>query len=211
MRSAHGFSISTGNIKMGAVPSFSVEAGVTCPPDVPCRARCYAERMKNYRRAATDSYAENTQLLVAGRYDDLVEDVANFVRFSGTTLFRWNVSGDLFSVEYLHAIARVAVECPSTRFWVFTKQFGILEKYISLAEIPGCPYTIPANLNIVLSVWGTFRPPESLLKRFGTCHVQDKGGLFTIPGDAFVCRGDCFTCRRCAHVKAGESVVIHEH
>jgi hypothetical protein len=59
-------SISTDNIKMGAVPSVSLLPFITCPGRCKntCGAECYAAKIANMRGTVLKSYARNTALLM---------------------------------------------------------------------------------------------------------------------------------------------------
>ena len=54
--------ISKGNSKMGAIPSVSLPAGITCNPDAPCYKACYARRLAARRRQAGESYERNLRV-----------------------------------------------------------------------------------------------------------------------------------------------------
>jgi hypothetical protein len=44
-------------------------------------------------------------------------------------VFRWHDSGDLRSVEHLEAIVWIAEELPTIRFWLPTKEYGIVRSW----------------------------------------------------------------------------------
>lgn len=204
--SANGFHFSDGNSKMQKVSSYSVMPILTCAKDIPCGPDCYACKIMRIRPNVKKCYQENTDLLMKeGKYAELIEDTIAYINANKIRLFRWNVAGDFFSTRYLNAIIEIAKQCPTVTFWAFTKQFKILSDTLKKHE------SLPSNLNIILSAWGTFMPPKDLMKKFGVCYVHDKAGLFKIPEDAFLCQGNCEHCLTCAHLGAGESVVIHQH
>lgn len=203
--SKNGFHYSEGNSKMNKVYSFSVMPLVTCAKKLPCASKCYANKIVKLRPNVRKCYTDNTHLLMEEKeYGLLVEDTVEYIKKNSAKLFRWNVAGDLFSVDYLKAMVTIADLCPDTTFWAFTKQFKVLKD--ALKEVK-----VPKNMTIILSAWGNFMPPKDLMKQFGVCYVQDKDGLFTVPPNAYVCGGDCEHCQVCAHLTADKCVVIHEH
>lgn len=58
--------------------------------------------------------------------------------------FRFHDSGDIVSVGHLRAIAWIARRCPNTRFWLPTREIGIVSEYLRT-------YSTPPNLTIRLS------------------------------------------------------------
>lgn len=55
--------ISSGNAKMGSIPSVSLPAGVTCRVDCDCQKKCYAKRLERLRKTVRDAYKQNYELL----------------------------------------------------------------------------------------------------------------------------------------------------
>jgi hypothetical protein len=55
-------------------------------------------------------------------YKNLVKDVCAYVTLYRPKMFRWNVSGDIFSGQYLKAMYTITEQCPDCQFYVFTKQ-----------------------------------------------------------------------------------------
>jgi hypothetical protein len=69
----------------------------------------------------------------------------------------------------------------------------------------------PDNLTIILSVWGDYKPKDELRAKYPLAYFLDKKETFEIPADAHVCTGGCDKCKKCLGLKAGQSVVFHEH
>lgn len=207
MRSYSGFSFSVGNDKMNAVPSFSVLPHATCDLSAPCAKRgCYAwkisQRYENVRKAWTD----NTRLLRdEGRYGDLIQDTVAFVRFTRARKFRFNVAGDLFSVDYGIAMCEIASACPDVSFWTYTKRWDVLRAVEDATEIP-------ANMRFILSAWNEFQPPADLARRFPVAYMDDGRHKDMLPKSRkTVCKGDCENCPVCASLQAGMSVIFRRH
>ena len=56
-------SISTGNRKMGEIPSVSLPACTTCNPDAPCFKDCYAVKIARIYKTADAAYKRNLEIL----------------------------------------------------------------------------------------------------------------------------------------------------
>lgn len=207
-RTEHGFIISPYNKKLGYIPSLSVPKGLTCPKDVPCRTKCYVERMNKYTGGATNkTYMVNYDKMVAeSGWVTLIKDVTEYIQEHEPRYFRWNVSGDIFSYWYMWAICEIAKRCNGTNFLVFTKQYQVVDKYISIRQVE----SIPSNLSIYLSEWGNYKPSERLKQKFNVAYFQDKAGNIKIDDkSAIECPGTCEKCKRC--FKNQGNVVFVEH
>ncbi len=197
-----GFILSMGNRKMGKVMSFSLPPIKTCNPNAPCKHDCYAVRIEKIRPSVRDSWQNNLDLINEHWGTDFVNDISAAIRKKKPELFRWHVAGDIIDTWYLDNMCIIAEQNKDVRFWAFTKQFDILERYTG---------TIPDNLTIILSVWPPLIPSDKLKKEFGCCYFQDKDETYDVPDDAFVCEGDCEMCCRCVELDPEESVVIYKH
>jgi len=104
--------------------------------------------------------------------------------------FRWFDSGDLYSVELLQKIADIAIQCPSVKFWLPTKEYKIVSDWIKAGN------KIPFNLNIRLSAYMLEESgPTTLASRLGCTisEVQKEG--FTCPSSRQ--ENKCLDCRAC--------------
>lgn len=52
----------------------------------------------------------------------------------GMHYFRWHDSGDIQSVEHLRAINAIAFYCPTVRFWLPTREKGMVAEFLSKGE-----------------------------------------------------------------------------
>ena len=71
--------------------------------------------------------------------------------------FRWFDSGDIQSIQNLKDIVRIAIALPDVRFWLPTKEYGIVSEYYELYG----PF--PQNLTVRLSAYMVDKAgPDSL-------------------------------------------------
>ena len=195
-------SISNGNTKMGAIPSVSLPACITCNPAAPCFKKCYAVRMARRYKTVTAAYARNLEILNSdpSAYWVQVKAAASMTRF-----FRFHVSGDIPNGEYFNHMVQAATELPGTTFLAFTKQYHIVNTYFDNGG------TIPANLVIIFSNWGAWKceNPHGL----PVCEVVLKGSA-PAP-DWKICGGNCTECAcrgvGCWELKKGDTIAIYEH
>jgi hypothetical protein len=105
--------------------------------------------------------------------------------------FRWADSGDLRGVWHLNKICQVAKNLPKIKFWLPTREYGMVSDYIQAGN------KIPDNLNIRLSAFMIDgEPPTAIAKRLGLT----TGGVST--DDSFTCPAPlqghkCLSCRKC--------------
>lgn len=195
-------SISHGNSKMGAIPSVSLPACVTCNPSAPCFKKCYAMRLERRYKTVSNAYARNLEIWAndPGAYWLQVRAAASMTRF-----FRFHVSGDIPNMLYFIDMVLTAKQQPGTVFLAFTKQYNIVNQYLNDGN------AIPANLKIIFSNWGAWKcdNPHNL----PVCEVVLKGS--EPAPDWKVCGGNCTECAcrgvGCWEVKNGETIAIYEH
>jgi hypothetical protein len=194
--------ISRGNAKMGAIPSVSLPACITCNPAAPCFKKCYALKLSRRRANVRESYAHNLDVLNRdpALYWLQVRAAASLSRY-----FRYHVSGDIPSAAYFAEMVQAARDLPTTNFLAFTKQYDIVNEYINNGG------EIPANLKIIFSNWGAWKceNPHNL----PTCEIIFKGKT---PADEWkICGGNCTECAcrgvGCWELDHGEVIAIYEH
>ena len=195
-------SISKGNSKLGAIPSVSLPACITCNPSAPCFKACYAAKIERIYKSAKDSYIRNLDILKTdpASYWVQVKAAAMVNRF-----FRYHVSGDVPNKEYLEQMIKLAQEIPHTNFLAFTKQYNIVNQFINEGG------TIPHNLKIIFSNWGAWKcdNPHNL----PVCEI-----IFPdtkINDNWKICGGNCTDCAcrgiGCWEIKKGETIAIYKH
>ena len=196
--------ISKGNRKMGAIPSVSLPAIVTCRKGCKCCKGCYAAKLERIYKNVRESYQNNLKILMEHPdiYWKQVKEAVAKNRF-----FRFHVSGDIPTYEYLEKMVETAEENPNSQILCFTKQYEFVNKYL---DIHG---EFPKNLHLILSVWRDFTPenPHNLPE----AHVRFKDGYCNARADAIECFGNCTNCTvagcGCWNLKSGEQVVFNQH
>ena len=195
-------SISEGNSKMGAIPSVSLPAITTCNPAAPCFKLCYAAKIARLRKTVQTAYDRNYEILTTNPAQYWIE-----VRKAATTarFFRYHVSGDIPDIAYFNHMVQLAEHLPHTTFLAFTKQYHIVNEYITKYA------PIPENLKIIFSNWGAWKcdNPHNL----PTCEIILKGNE---PAPNWkICGGNCTECAcrgiGCWELKQGETIAIYQH
>jgi hypothetical protein len=195
-------SISNGNSKMGAIPSVSLPACVTCNPSAPCFKKCYAAKLERIYSSVKNAYARNLDILSddPAAYWQQVKAAAVVTRF-----FRYHVSGDIPNAAYFAEMVKTAEEIPTTKFLAFTKQYQTVNDFLNGGGV------IPENLKIIFSSWGAWKceNPHNL----PTSEVIFKG---CEPSEDWkICGGNCTECAcrgvGCWEVRNGETIAFYEH
>lgn len=195
--------ISRGNIKTGAIPSFSLPSGVTCSAQA-CKTcymqGCYAKKIERLRPVVRKTYEEN--LIYAKRYPELLESYLNlyFSMANAPRFFRIHVAGDFFSRSYFEMWLRVISTHPDTKFLAFTKREAIIKPYLD---------KLPKNLSLVWSAWPGVPVPKMISKKLPVAWMQD-GTEDRIPASAVKCPGRCEECAKCWAMD-GCHVVFDKH
>ena len=196
--------ISSGNSKMGAIPSVSLPAGVTCRQDCECSKKCYAKRLERMRPSVHQAYQHNYDLLThdSDTYWREVEASIMMSRF-----FRYHVSGDIPDNVYFAHMIEIAERNPHCEMLCFTKKYNLVNDHLDFGG------TIPKNLHIIFSGWrgmkmvNPYNLPEA--------HVRYRDGTTTARENAKPCSGNCTECAitdgGCWTAKHGEQVVFNEH
>jgi hypothetical protein len=193
--------ISDNNSKIGRMPNISLTPIASCRCNVPCRKDCYA--LKAYRqypptKAAWDNNYNMAKTDLAGFFSGIDQYLAS--KKKPAKYFRWHVSGDIISAEYLQGMVALASKHINTRFLAFTKQYEIVNNYTG---------SLPANLTLIFSAWPglNFDNPKSL----PIAYMQD-GTESRVPENAIECPGNCEMCGMCWQLpQIGKDVVFHKH
>lgn len=195
-------SISKGNSKMGAIPSVSLPACITCNPSAPCFKLCYAAKITRLYKTVKTAYENNLSILKENPalYWDQVKNGAKMARY-----FRYHVSGDIPDLEYFNNMVVLARELPHTSFLAFTKQYTIVNEYLNAGGV------VPSNLKVIFSNWGAWKcdNPHNLPE----CEIILKGS--EPAPDWKICGGNCTECAcrgiGCWELKNGETIAIYQH
>lgn len=195
--------ISKGNSKLGAIPSVSLPSIKTCR-QCACREKCYAQKLERLRPAVRNAYQHNLEVLCkeSETYWREVEASVMMSRF-----FRFHVSGDIPTQEYLANMVAVAGRNSHCEILCFTKRYEMVNEFI---EKNG---ELPSNLHMIFSGWigldmvNPFSLPEA--------HVRYRDGSTTASDDAVECGGNCTECALteggCWSLQKGQQVVFNEH
>lgn len=195
-------SISTGNRKMGEIPSVSLPACTTCNPDAPCFKDCYAVKIARLYKAANAAYNRNLNILERdpASYWDQVRTAASMAQY-----FRFHVSGDIPSIDYFYNMVALARDLKNTRFLVFTKQYHIVNNFLNAGGV------IPSNLKVIFSNWGAWKCDNP--HKLPECEVIFKGDK--VADQWKICGGNCTECAcrgiGCWEVKNNETIAIYKH
>lgn len=195
-------SISKGNSKMGAIPSVSLPACITCNPNAPCFKLCYAAKISRLYSTVKSAYDRNLDILNTdtARYWEQVKQGAKMARY-----FRFHVSGDIPSSAYLVEMVKLARDLPHTTFLAFTKQYQIVNEFLKNVG------AIPENLKIILSNWGAWKCANPY--NLPVCEIILKGN--DPAPDWKICGGNCTECAcrgiGCWELKNGETIAIYQH
>lgn len=195
-------SISTGNSKMGAIPSVSLPACITCNPNAPCFNGCYAVKIARIYKTVTMAYDRNLNIL---KNDPAAYWLQVRAAATMTKYFRYHVSGDIPDMEYFNNMVTLANDLSGTTFLAFTKQYDIINEYLNSGGV------IPENLKIIFSNWGAWKCNNPY--KLPQCEVIFKGDK---PADNWkICGGNCTECAcagiGCWELKNNETIAIYKH
>lgn len=195
-------SISKGNSKMGAIPSVSLPACITCNPNAPCFKLCYAAKITRLYKTVKTAYENNLNILKENPalYWEHVKQGAQMARY-----FRYHVSGDIPNADYFVQMVKLAKQLPNTNFLAFSKQYYIINQFLSDGGV------IPSNLKVIFSNWGAWKCENPY--RLPECEIILKGS--EPAPDWKICGGNCTECAcrgiGCWELKNGETIAIYQH
>lgn len=195
-------SISKGNKKMGEIKSVSLPPIVTCAENCTCAKKCYAAKLCRIYKNVKASYNRNLEILNnnPAEYWNQINKVLSTSEF-----FRFHVSGDIPTYEYLIKMVETVRNNPNCEVLVFTKRYSFVNKAMNNGV------EIPSNFHILLSEWTgmTMENPYN----FPVAHVIFKGE--EPEANWNICTGNCLECAKkkvnCWALKNGEHVAFHEH
>lgn len=198
--------ISRGNSKMGDILSVSLPPCKSCNVDAPCFSKCYANKLLKRYPSVNASYNHNWEVLnnhPADYWNGILQKAA-LVRF-----FRFHVAGDIVNEEYFEGMVLTAKLVPTCTFLAFTKQYDIVNNWITKNG------DLPENLKILFSLWDPawnvrVKNPYDL----PTCHIIFKNKVSSLEYTR-ICGGNCAICAICNigcwTLKKGECIAIFEH
>jgi len=176
----YGYSIPASTCKIGA--KLKNVAGSVCN-------KCYAMRGNYMFRTVQASLMKRFKSL-SNPFWVRAMTVA-ITKKVGTGYFRWHDSGDIQSVGHLKKIIQVCNNLPDIKFWLPTREYAIISKYLAKGG------KFPVNLTVRLSSLMIDGPaPTGIATRFNlvTSGVSSNGN-FTCPASQ---QGNkCQDCRAC--------------
>jgi hypothetical protein len=126
--------------------TFDVLAGYTCPMADVCKTfvvdkkgikhlewgenaqfTCYAAQLEAIYKRSYELHKFNTEFT---KSDDFVEVLKQQIWFSGTSLHRWNSSGDFYDFSYFMKAYEISKSMPSVYFFAYTKQATFYKWYL---------------------------------------------------------------------------------
>lgn len=198
--------VSKGNSKLGNIQSISFPPILTCPPNAPCKKKCYACKAYRQYPAVRNALMDNYDLY---RQSPQVfyNEALSAIQAGKGDRFRWLVSGDMIDRFFPVMIDLIAKKTPSKKFLAYTKKHDLLDGMTDFAD----------NLVIRRSLWGV----DDLYKAGfpDGCHYaitilkgETLGNFRATVGNlnAIVCSGDCRTCSACWD-KNVKLVIFNEH
>ena len=165
-------------------------------------AECYA--------AGGNYYLGNVQRALDARLsafnsaDFVPEMIAKIRKEEKSGYFRWFDSGDVPSWKGLLKIVQIAFALPSIRFWLPTKEYALIQRYVSTIG------AFPANLTVRLSAYLIDGPaPVALASRLGvvtsTVTSDKKSATCPAPKQGNQCRD----CRACWQSTSNVAYLLH--
>lgn len=182
--------ITKGNRKIGRV------LNVSLPPITSCGGACRVCKGICYDIKACMQYgnvllarARNYALAMYDRDRYFAEISAALSPRRRRKVFRWHVGGDILDYDYFCRMVEVARLHPDWRFWTYTKQYDIVNRYV-FEHGGSIDAAIPGNLSIMFSVWDgldCINPYE-----FATFECVLDGNKW--PDGVHHCPGNCDVC-----------------
>jgi hypothetical protein len=175
----HGYSIPASRCKIGAKMR-NVEGSI-------CSV-CYALKgfyaYSSVKNALERRFASLSNPLWV---DAMVIAIAHYEK-SG--YFRWHDSGDIQSLEHLEKICEVCETLPEIRFWLPTREYSVISKYIKKHG------EFPENLTVRLSgLMLNGKAPLSLARKLGL--TVSGAHEIDFNCNSFKNKGKCLDCRLC--------------
>lgn len=179
----------------------------TCRVDAPCKATCYACKGCQMIANVQAAYYRNLRLYHDDP-DNFFEQVYYKIKFSRLPKVRLFDSGDFPDADFLVRLVELCRKTPDTKYMAFTKQYEIVNDYITKNG------NLPDNLNIMFSAWHKlWNVPNPYGLGVAYVDFDDKSLNPEFPKNAFVCPGRASTCSACGACwnKKLTAVLFHQH
>lgn len=222
--------ISKRNNKLGNIPAFNTLAGNrlltlsngtiltnivgTCGKHCKeCFSDCYAVRyIKCHHNSTVRAYANNT-IIMRNDGEKLRKAIKEYCEKNIVKYFRFHTSGELESVEQLKLYCEICYDNPDIVFYIYTKAFDILMKWIdgkndfpenlviNLSEWNGNLDNVPQRLKVVCNIFSYDDGESEFAASLPHCPAVDKKGNET--------GITCAQCRRC--MRKGNITAVYAH
>lgn len=143
---------------------------------------CYALKGRYVFKNVQDAQHKR---LAALRHPQWVDAMVTLISKTKTQWFRWHDSGDIQDIEHLENIVAVARRMPKVKFWLPTREKGIVRAF--WVQHGG----FPKNLIVRVSAAMIDGPPPAGFKL--TSQVVTQGATCPAPKQGNVC-GSCRNC-----------------
>lgn len=198
--------ISTGNTKMGGIPSISLLPVIDCGNCSHCKKSCYDLRHDMIYKQGVNARSVNS-LIYSTDSERYFREIDAWLTLYYPRAFRWHVGGDIKSAEYLANMVKIAEKHKNIKFLCFTKMFHVVNEYVNNVN------DIPSNLKIVFSGWKGLDMPNP--HNFPSAHPLFPDGSTSAKDGAKLCTGNCTQClsekKLCWILKEGEEIVFPAH
>lgn len=200
-------SMSNNNSKTGKACLNLAFPVVTCRPDAPCKAECYAGKGCQQIATVQGAYYRNLRLYYDNP-DNFFEQIYCKIKFSGLPKVRWFDSGDIADAEFFERMIELYKKTPDVKHMAFTKKYEIVNEYIDKHG------ALPDNFNVMFSAWHKlWAVPNPHNLPVAYVDFKDKTLNPEFPKSAFVCPGRESTCSACGVCfnKKVKAVLFHQH
>lgn len=201
-------SISCGNRKIGKVLNISLPAIFTCGNCAECYKFCYDVKAclqyKNVIMARARNY-----VILNRNFSGYFQQIRNRMERRRTNkFFRFHVSGDMVSAEYLSEVIKTALMFPEWVIWTYTKEYELVNEYVC-THGGSIEKAIPKNLKIMFSEWKGLDMPNPYGFPVFRCVFR---GLEKAPQNQWQCPGNCDICKKANRgCVAGENSWVYDH
>ncbi len=184
-------------------PSFDIPISIcskTC--DYASSNLCYAKNNPRYMVFNAKKLKLNEKLLNSKRF---VGIMYKEIRLTNTIKFRWFSCGDMYKIDHLEKIIKIAELLPKVSFWLSTHSDYLLFEYFKDSKPP-------KNLNIILSNKIPNSNPPEFLTNWLNSHNMAISSTTNDP-NLSNCHSskDKTSCDLCEKCFTGENIVYFLH
>ena len=200
--------LSSGNRKIGLVLNVSLPAIFTCRNCAECFKWCYDIKACLQYKNAMEARARNYSILRRDMALYFNQIRGKMSRKKKNKFFRFHVSGDIVSTDYLSEMIKTAKMFPEWRIWTYTKEYNLVNDYIR-KHGENRKAAIPENLVIMFSEWKGLRMDNPYNFPVFRCVFR---GIEKAPENEWKCPGNCDVCKKLNRgCVAGESSWVYDH